>query len=114
MSPAKKTDLSPLEIPHEDHSVLHLSIPRRPDWCWLGRQLILAEIGEEIVFGSEDEASLIGLSNKSRSSHQSNSVTFSGFIEQLRNHFLLPLGTKKWALGCLFAISVTVGYERWS
>lgn len=54
----------------------------------------------------------LGVSVKSTSSHQSSSVQF--WMPQAANHFLLPSGTKNSQFGCPFAISVTVGWERWS
>lgn len=53
---------------------------------------------------------LVGDNVKSRSSHQSNSVTL--FIPAALNHDALPNGTKKWQLGCFFEIAFTVGNDK--
>src|SRR3954451_20623753 len=112
---------------HEAQRVAARSVKVRAEMCWQGRQEIRAVIvfadGWIIVFLSEVEVTLVrcedspateelGVSVKSISSHQSSSVQFC--IPHAANHFLFPSGTKKWQSGCRFAISVTVGWERWS
>lgn len=46
---------------------------------------------------------------KSRSSHQSSSVTC--VTPESWNHFLLPNGTKKWTFGCFALIFMIVGWS---
>ena len=114
----------------EAHRVAARSVMLRAEMCWHGRQEMRAVIvfweGWTVLFVSEAEVMLVrwedlpategirevGVSAKSMSSHQSSSVQFC--MPHAANHFLFPSGTKKWQLGCRFAISVTVGWERWS
>ena len=115
---------------HEAQRVAARSVRLREEMCWQGRQEIRAAImfadGWAVVLLSAVDVALVrcedlpatedvrevGVSVKSISSHQSSSVQFC--MPHVANHFLFPRGTKKWQSGCRVAISVTVGWERWS
>lgn len=109
----------------EDQRVAARSKGPRLEMCWLGRQEIRAvmlpgavgglyssSVEVMLDFGEVLDVDGEGVSVKSTSSHQSISVTF--LTPESRNHFLLPNGAKKWQFGCLVAICVMVGWERWS
>lgn len=112
------------ETDHEDQRVAARSKRPRAEMCWQGRQDMRAVMASgaaggcpssvEVMLGFWDagEGDGDGVRVKSTSSHQSISVMFC--TPQFRNHFLLPSGAKKWQLGWSWAISVMVGWERWS
>ena len=57
---------------------------------------------------------LPGMIFKSRSSHQSSSVTWLADMPQFTNHSLFFSGTKNWALGCCLTMRIIVGWSIWS
>lgn len=116
----------PEETDQEDQRVAARSNRPRAEMCWLGRQEIravmfllsdvegLCSASVDVMLGLGEclDVDGEGVSVKSISSHQSISVML--VMPESRNHFLLPRGAKKWQLGCSWAISVMVGWERWS
>lgn len=119
-------DVGDEETDQEDHRVAARSKRPRAEVCWLGRQemraeMLLLPVPVPRCFGFSSVDVMLGLGDvldadgdavsvKSTSSHQSISVIF--LMPVSRNHFLFPIGAKKWQFGCRRAISVTVGWDR--